>query len=142
MHQCFLLGFYCFFWHSITLPPARRAWGQPEYAPIPRKASKNKEEALVHMDCWCIWFLRDLRENNNHPRGAPRPVVVVFFLNLAKTICTNNPCAPMLPSSLFFEAFLGIGTYFGCPGCCTTTSAAPPTFLIQACLGLPECRGD
>ena len=28
-------------------------WTQPKYAPLPRKACKDEEEALVHM---CIWI--------------------------------------------------------------------------------------
>ena len=30
-------------------------------------------------------------------------------------VCTNNPCIKASPCILFFEAFLGIGAYFGCP---------------------------
>ena len=97
-------------------------WGQPKYAPIPRKASKNKEEALVHMDCWRILFLRDLIPNSNHPRGAPRFVVVVLFLIHTKTICTNG-------SSLFVQAFLGIGAYFGCPNLLHALPVGPASIL-------------
>ena len=102
---------FCFFGpnpmaESRTLPPGM------QMAPIPMKASKNKEEAFVHMDYWCIWFLQDSRQNSNHPPGGPRPMVVVFLWNLAK------PYAPRIhihQCFLRFDAFLGIGAYFDCP---------------------------
>ena len=86
-----------------------------KYAPIPRKVFKNKEEASLNIDCWCIRCLRDSRENNNDAWGAPHPVVVVFFLNLVKFVLflnlvknTNTPYAPMLPL-LVLNGFLGVG---------------------------------
>ena len=41
---------------------------------------KTRRKQLVHMDCWWVWFLRDLRESNNH--GARS--ALVFFQILQK----------------------------------------------------------
>ena len=55
----------------------RASPGQPKYAPIPRKALKNHEEASVFVGMVSV-----------RPVGG--------LLNLTETIPTNNPYAPML----------------------------------------------
>jgi len=78
------------------LPHSILHMGQAKYALIPRKTLKNNEGALERMDCWWVWFLRDLKENNNH-RARSAPWIVVACLKSRRNHTHSGPYAPMLP---------------------------------------------
>lgn len=40
--------------------------GQLKHVPIPRKASRDKEDTLVYMDCWCMCVFAKFKDNNNN----------------------------------------------------------------------------
>ena len=82
-----------------------------------QKASKNKEEALHGL---LVHVVFDKFKNKTTTTGGGEHCGWVLFYLKSHKKHMHQQSIRTNASSMFFEVFLGIGTYLGCPGICCT----------------------